>query len=214
MTTAILQAEEKKYPITLDERLALGEGDLRYPGTMDDYVQLLEFAEYPVEYNDGEIIVMSIASDKHEQIVANILGALVNIFKGDPLYKKYGSNRHVFDSIDAKAWSPDASIVKGEPEIYTYKPGKTANLNPWLVVEILSKSTRSKDFGEKLPSYRNFSSMRYILFIDQYQPLVTLHYRSEEDMRWKSEDFNDLVQFFQIDDKDISLADIYENISF
>ena len=157
---------------------------------------------------------MSIASDEHEQIVANVLAALVNAFKGNSLYKRYGSNRHVFDVVDGKAWSPDASMVKGEPEIYTYKPGKTANLNPWLVVEILSKSTRSKDLGEKQPSYRNIPTLRYMLYIEQGRPLVTLHYRSDEDLRWRSEDFNALDQNFEIEGNQILLTDIYENISF
>lgn len=214
MSTVTAQIEEKKYPITLEERLALGEGDLRYPGTFEEYVELLDQAEYPVEYCEGEIIIMSIASDIHERLVANILGVLFLIFKGNSLYKRYGSNRHAFDSVGKKAWSPDASIVKGEPEIFTYKPGKTANLNPWLVVEILSKSTRAKDLGEKAPSYRNIPSMRYLIFIEQDQPLVTLHYRSDEDLRWHSEEFNALDQVFQIEGREITLTDIYENISF
>ena len=214
MSTATAQIEGKKYPITLEERLALGENDVRFPGTFEEYLALLEHAEYPIEFCDGEIIIMSIASDEHEQIVANVLAALVNAFKGNSLYKRYGSNRHVFDVVDGKAWSPDASIVKGEPEIYTYKPGKTANLNPWLVVEILSKSTRSKDLGEKQPSYRNISTLRYMLYIEQSRPLVTLHYRSDEDLRWRSEDFNALDQNFEIEGNQILLADIYENISF
>jgi len=208
------QIEEKKYPITLEERLELGEGDLHYPGTFEEYVELLDQAEYQVEYCEGEIIIMSIASDIHERLVANVLGVLFLLFKGESLYKRYGSNRHVFNALDQHAWSPDASIVKGEPEIFTYKPGKTANLNPWLVVEILSKSTRSKDLGKKAPSYRNIPSMRYLLFIEQDQALVTLHYRSDDDLRWRSEDFNALDQVFQIEGQKITLADIYENISF
>lgn len=214
MSTATAQIEEKKYPITLEERLALGENDVRFPGTFEEYLELLEHAEYPIEFCDGEIIIMSIASDQHEQLVANILGILFLIFSDNPLYKRYGSNRHVFDAVDGKAWSPDASVVKGEPEIFTYKPGKTANLNPWLVVEILSKSTRSKDLGEKQPSYRNIPTMRYMLYIEQDRPLVTLHYCDEADLRWRSEDFNALDQVFQIEGKEISLADIYKNISF
>lgn len=214
MRNMTAQIEEKKYPITLEERLELDGGELCYPGTFEEFVELLDQAEYQLEYSEGEIIIMSIASDQHEQIVANILAALVNAFKGNPLYKRYGSNRHVFNALSEDAWSPDASIVKGEPEIITYKPGKTANLNPWLVVEVLSKSTRSKDMGKKAPSYRNIPSMRYLLFIEQDQTLVTLHYRSEDDLRWRSEDFNTLDQMFQIEGQTITLADIYENINF
>ena len=142
----------KKYPVTLTERLELGKEELRFPGSFDDFVELLGICEYPIEFQENKIIAMSIASDPHEQIVTNFIGELHIIFKGNKDYHRYGSNRHVYLEKAKCAYSPDLSIVKGTPDIFEYSKGKTANKNPWLLVEILSGSTRTKDLGAKLTS--------------------------------------------------------------
>lgn len=201
-----------KYPVSLMERLELGGGEVRFPGSLDDFADLLEACEYQIEFRENEIIVMSIASDPHEQIVANLLRELGIIFKGNPDYKRYGSNRHVFIKEIPCVYSPDASIVKGKPDIAEYSPGKTANQNPWLVAEIISKSSRGTDLGDKLPDYKTIASLRYILYFEQNKSLLTLHYRPDGQTRWFSEDFDGLEQSFVVNGKSILMADIYENV--
>lgn len=201
-----------KYPVTLMERLELGAGESRFAGTLEDFAELLEICDYQIEFKENEIIVMSIASDPHEQIVANLLRELGILFKGNADYKRYASNRHVFIKDVPCAYSPDASIVYGRPEIIEYAPGKTANLNPWLVAEVISKSSRGTDLGDKLPDYKTMPSLRYILYFEQDKPLLTLHHRAEGQTRWFSEDFDDLEQRFVIDGKAILMSDVYENV--
>lgn len=208
-------ATSRKYPITLKERLELGPEEQVFEGSLEEFAALVEACEYPLEYEQGKIIAMSIASDNHEQIVANILYALVAAFKGNPDFKRYGSNRHIYLPEFQCAYSPDASVVKGEPAVFEYAAGKTANLNPWLLVEVLSESTRDKDLGRKLPRYKKMESVQYILYVEQDVSLLTLHYRIEEDpSRWASVDFNRLEQSFELAGQPVSLADIYENIQF
>ncbi len=202
----------EKYPITLAERLELGSGEVRLPGSFDDFMEMIEVCDYPIEYINNEIIIMSIASDPHEKIVANLLGVFFILFKRMHDYHRYGSNRHVFLPEVPCAYSPDASIVKGQPEIFTYSPGKTANLNPWLVAEVISKSSRGTDLGDKLPDYKTIPSLRYILYFEQDKPLLTLHHRASETSRWTSEDFDSLDQTFEIEGKPILMADVYENV--
>lgn len=201
-----------KYPVTLMERLDLGMGEFRFSGTLEDFAELLEVCEYQIEFKENEIIVMSIASDPHEQIVANLLRELGNLFKGQPNYKRYASNRHVFIKQIPCAYSPDASIVYGTPEIEEYAPGKTANINPWLVAEVISKSSRNTDLGDKLPDYKIIPSLRYILYFEQDKALLTLHFRPEGQTRWFSEDFDGLEQTFSINGKPVLMQDIYENV--
>ncbi len=202
----------EKYPFTLEERLALGREEQRFEGTFEDFVQLAEVCEYPVEFYDGTILAMSIASDHHEQIVANILGVFFVSFKGNPEYKRYGSNRHVYIPAASQAYSPDASMVKGEPEVFEYSKGKTANLNPWLVVEILSESTRTRDYGVKFGNYKKIDSLQYMLFIEQDKPMVTLFSRIDDTTRWESTDYNEPEHEFHLAGKAIQLADIYEDV--
>lgn len=205
---------EKKYPITLAERSKLGSEEQRFWGTFEDFIELLEVAEYPIEFHENTIIAMSIASDEHEKVVSNFIGEFHILYKKLKNYHRYGSNRHVYIETSKVAYSPDLSIVKGTPSIFEYSKGKTANTNPWLVVEVLSKSTRQKDLGQKLPNFKKIKSLQYIIFAEQDSCLVTVYSRIENSSRWKSTDYDDLEQSFQIEEHAISLADIYANIEF
>ncbi len=201
-----------KFPVTLQERAELGSTPYPMEATLEAFGELLEVCEYQIEYQNGNIIAMSIASDSHEQIVANLLYVLGVIFKGNADFKRYGSNRHIYLEADTTVFSPDASVVKGDPKIIEYAKGKTANQNPWLVAEILSPSTRNRDWGEKLTLYKNISSLKYILYIEQDTPLVTVFERRETDGRWTALDYNALDQSFTIANSAISLGDLYENV--
>ena len=46
---------KKKYPVTLAERLELGEAEQRFAGSFEDFVQLLEICEYPIEFQEETI---------------------------------------------------------------------------------------------------------------------------------------------------------------
>lgn len=203
-----------KWPQTLEERLALGADELRFPASFEAFVALLEHCEYPVEFQDEHIIAMSIASDPHEKIVANVLYILGALFHKKKEYNRYGSNRHIWLPEFETAYSPDASVVYGEPQIFEYAKGKSANLNPWLLVEVLSNSTRQRDWGEKLLRYKQTSSLRYIIYAEQDIPLVTVFSRAPGETRWKAEDFDQLDQTFEIEGQAVLLADLYENIEF
>lgn len=202
----------KKYPVTLAERLELGNEEQRFAGSFEDFIQLLEICEYPIEYQEETILAKSIASGPHEQIVANFLGELGRIFKGNKDFKRYGSNRHVYLEKAKCAYSPDLSVVKGTPDIFQYSKGKSANKNPWLIVEILSKSTRRKDLGEKLPRYKRCKSLQYLIFLEQDSCLVTVYTRIGKSFRWTSTDYDNLDLSFDIHGHSILLTDLYENI--
>ncbi len=204
--------EQIELPITLKERNNLDGGEHRFFGTFKAFCQLLQICEYPVEYQEKTIIIKSVESDAHEQIVASIIGELGRIFKGNKDFKRYGSNRHVYLEKEKCAYSPDLSVVKGIPDIFEYSKGKTANQNPWLVVEILSGSTRKKDLGEKLPRYKRCKSLEYIIFLEQDSCLVTVYSRIGNSFRWTSTDYDHVDQTFAIGNDAILVGDLYENI--
>ena len=115
------------FPITLADRAELDAGLVQISASFEEFCELLEVCEYQIEYHNGEIILMSIASDPHEKIVANLLFLFGLFFRKRNEYNRYGSNRHVFQPSFPNAYSPDASIVKGTPDIMEYAKGKTAN---------------------------------------------------------------------------------------
>lgn len=200
--------------ISAAETLLPGAEEQRVEGSYDDFTALLKQCDYPIEYENGNIIIMSIASDEHEQIVANLLYALVGQLRGKSGFRRYGSNRHIYIPALSKAYSPDASVVKGDPDVFTYALGKDAYTNPWLVAEVISPSSRSRDFGEKLHGYKAIPELQYILYIEQERPFVTLFERIESTSRWRSADYDALHQSFFISEFSVEMSDLYENLKF
>lgn len=205
---------ESKYPTTNLERLELGPDIVRYPAPWSEYLDLLKDCEYQIEYDNHEIILMSIASDPHEVIILN-LGARLNLALDDvPDMGVRGSNRHVFIPEFQKDYAPDLHVVKGEPQIHLLRKGLTANLNPWLVVEVLSPSTYVRDMSEKLPAYKKISSLRHIVYVYQERPLVTIYSRIRDTSVWENTDFDRLEDKFEVVGKPIFLKDIYKKVIF
>lgn len=199
-------------PVTLAGRLQLGPEEQRIEGSYEDFVAWLEQCDYPIEYENGNIILMSIASDEHEKLVANLLGVLFVALRGQSEYGRYGSNRHVYIASLGKAYSPDASVVRGAPQLFTYAPGKDAYTNPWLVAEVISPSSRNRDFGEKLQGYKSIPSLQYILFLEQDRPFATLFERIPGEERWRSTDYDDLQQSFTIGEFQLVMGELYEGL--
>lgn len=203
---------EVSIPSSLSERLELGPEALRFPATFEEFVALLEKAEYPVEYERGEIIVRSIATDEHERIVANLLGALYVELRDKPGYGRYGNNRHIYIPELQKAYAPDASVVRGQPASFEYAKGKNAYTNPWLVAEVISPSSRNRDFGEKLQGYKSMPSLNHILYIEQAQPFVTLFERIPDTHRWKSTDYDDGEHVLEMGEVRFRVGDLYVQV--
>ncbi|MCI4646589.1 Uma2 family endonuclease [Phaeodactylibacter sp.] len=199
-------------PLSLSDRLKLGPELHRFSADYATFIDVLQQVEYPVEFEDGSIIIMSIASDHHEQLVANLLGVLFVCLKGNTYYRRYGSNRHVFIEHQTKAYAPDVSVVQGIPSIHEYAPGKTAHTNPWMVAEVISPSSRNRDFGEKLQGYKSIASLQYILYLEQDRPYATLFERLPGTERWKSTDFNDTNQDLQVGAFEIQMSDLYQGL--
>ena len=203
---------EAKYPTSNTERLELGPDIVRFPAPWREYLRLLDECEYQIEYDNHEIILMSIASDPHEAIVANMIARLIFALDNHDDMNIRGSNRHVFIPELQKDYAPDVHVVKGEPQIHLLRKGLTANLNPWLVVEILSPSTFVRDMTEKLPAYKKIASLQHIIYIRQDRPLVTIFNRVGESVVWETIDFDRLEDQFEVAGQPIYLKDIYKKV--
>ena len=203
-----------KFPTTLAERIELGPEIVRIPATWEEYLDLLGECDYQIEYDNQQIILMSIASDPHEVIVINIGTCLNLALDNEPEMAVRGSNRHVFIKEFEKDYAPDIHVVKGEPEMYLLRKGLTANTNPWLVVEVLSASTLVRDMKEKLPAYKKIPSLRHIIYIHQDRPLVTVYNRVGSSVVWETIDYDRLEDHFPVAGQPVNLKDIYKKIIF
>ena len=162
--------------------------------TPEEYLELEEKALYKSEYRNGEIIPMTGGTTNHNQIALNFASSLLYVIRG----KKY----RVFIG-DVRLWIPeyreytypDVIVTDGKP-IYAGKNNTTVT-NPLLIVEVLSKSTKNYDQGEKFTFYRSIPQFKEYVLVEQNQYQV-MHYSKTNEGEWifreyKSEDRKSVV---------------------
>ena len=86
---------------------------------------------------------------------------------------------------------------------------------PILIVEVLSKSTKNYDRGEKFADYLSIPSFQEYLLIDQTKPHVE-HYLKQGANQWLLRKYSQLENQLQLSSlgSELSLAEIYENVEF
>ena len=88
-------------------------------------------------------------------------------------------------------------------------------MNPILIVEVVSESTRAYDRDEKFSAYRTIPTLREYVLIDQYQPSVE-QYVKQAEHQWLFTEYGDLEASFTLSSVsvEIALADLYEAVEF
>ena len=86
-------------------------------------------------------------------------------------------------------------------------------LNPILIVEVLSDSTRDYDLGGKFELYRAIPTLREYVTVEQSAVHITTR---QEDGSWLLRDYTDLGGDLPLSSVGASLpiAEIYRNVSF
>jgi Uma2 family endonuclease len=179
--------------------------------TPAEYLALEEQAEFRSEYHDGEIIPMTGGSFTHNEIVTNLCSLKADLrSKG---YRLYSSDVRVWIPKYRKFTYPDVMVIQGQP--IPYENRSDTLLNPRLIIEVLSKSTEEYDQGDKFKFYRSIPDLQEYVLINQYE-LEIQHYARTDGNFWMYrtyEAMDDAIALTSID-TEITVADIYEAISF
>lgn len=195
-------------PITIEERLALGESALLFPAPWEQYISLLDQVEYTLEYHNENIVALSYASEIHEEMVARLI-YLIQQSCFDTSLRVLASNHRVHLPEQVSNFAPDLIVVDGTSDRKMLGPKKSAILNPYLVVEILSTGTRNYDLGTKLPTYKQMPALDYILYIDSEEIAATLHHRDSKTSLWRSTDYDATHDTIRIGEVEIILSQVY-----
>ena len=107
---------------------------------------------------------------------------------------------------------PDAAVFCDKPEL---SDNQCSLLNPVVIVEVLSPSTRRYDESGKFSLYRSISTFSDYLLIDS-EKIFVQHFRKIEGNEWVLHDY------FELDDQlflhsireTLCLREIYENVQF
>ena len=180
--------------------------------TAEEYLALEEAAEYKSEYYQGEIFAMAGASFNHNSVVINLGSELHLALKNSPCRTFVSDLRVWVEAVELFTY-PDLLVVCGEPEFY--KNRNDTIINPVMIVEVLSDSTKSYDRGKKFEFYRSIPTLQEYILIDQYKIHVEQFYLDAE-KKWGLLEFNrlsDILKLAKIDFQ-ISLQDIYHHVEF
>lgn len=181
--------------------------------TLEEYAELEKASEEKLEYFEGNVWSMAGASANHETISVNLTAALKNALRGRGC-RIFGANMRVKVPVYKPYRYPDLSALCGEP-VYEDLFGLQMLVNPSLIVEVLSDSTKSFDLGDKFTYYKSIESFTEYLLIDQDRPHVVLYTKRDEKV-WLHREFNSLDEKFFLTSVncEIALADVYENVEF
>lgn len=178
----------------------------------EEYLALEINSEKRHEYVKGEIIEMTGGTPNHNKIVGNFYAALNFALKRQPY--------DVFVT-DQRLWIPEARIhtypdvmVAAQPLTYVENRRDTL-MNPILIAEVLSQSTRAYDKDDKFAAYRTIPSFQEYLLIDQYSFHVE-HYSKTEPHKWVFIEYDNpqaIASLFSLDFR-IEVGEIYDKVDF
>ena len=178
--------------------------------TVEEYFELEFASEERYEYADGEIRLLAGGTPNHNFLVGNLLVVL------KPLLKNQSCDVFV---LAQRLWLPERNVYTYPDIMVLEKPiqlqeGRTDTvMNPCLIAEVLSKSTKDYDRSEKFLAYRTIETFQEYLLIDQYQIHVE-HYVKTAANQWLLSEYKDPEITLTLSSVDIQLkiADLYENI--
>ncbi len=180
--------------------------------TTAEYLELEETAEYKSEYRDGEIVPMTGGSANHNRIAVNLCRKLPFSIK-DRHYEIFVNDMRVSIPRYRRYVYPDTIVIEGAA-LYEDKAA-TIITNPLLIIEVLSKSTKNYDQGDKFDYYRSLPSFKEYILIDQYQYYVE-QFVKQVDGRWVLTEYESVTDILSLSSLDfqINLSDIYNRINF
>ena len=178
--------------------------------SIDEYLEMESEAIEKHEYYKGEIFAMSGPKVPHNTISGNIFGSLWNKLKGKPC-KPFNSDQRIHIEKNTLFTYPDISVVCGGE--HTRNNDNWNLLNPSIIFEVLSPSTRNYDKGEKFSLYRDIPTLKEYILVDSESMLIEA-YHLNEDKLWE------LIEYKSIDDTlllssigvSLELREIYDGV--
>lgn len=176
--------------------------------SVDEYFEKELAAEYKSEYHNGEVVAMAGATYNHNQIVADLIflinqclwGTECRVLPSDMLLHLPTCEKFVY---------PDITVVCETPKLEQYR-GREVLLNPSVVIEVLSESTKKYDQGEKMNCYLELESLEQYILVDSEQIMVSSYTKIKDE--WLFKILKEIKNKAKIRDCEIALEGIYRNV--
>jgi len=182
----------------------------RHCYTVEEYLSFERGSPTKHEYYAGTIYAMTGASRRHVLIVTNVVRCLGNRLADRPC-EVYSSEMRVKVSPTGLYTYPDLAVVCGDPRFEDAEVDTL--LNPQVVIEVLSKSTKDYDLGDKFDHYRAVESVTSYVLIAQDARRVE-HRSRQADGKWAVATYDgaDAAVPLKSIDCTLPLSEIYRRI--
>lgn len=176
--------------------------------SIEEFIEMENEATEKHEYFQGEVFAMAGASDNHNEIFSSLFGELSFLLKGKTC-RPYGSDKRLYIRQNTLFTYPDISIYcdKGAP----FGKGEMTFVDPTVLIEILSDSTKNYDRGVKFSLYRDIPTLLEYVLIDSQSIRVEV-FRLNASKHWELEEYKTLDQKLHIAalNLNIPLYEIYQ----
>ncbi|MBY0562909.1 MAG: Uma2 family endonuclease [Hyphomonadaceae bacterium] len=174
------------------------------PKTLADFLVWEEAQADKHEFRNGQITMMTGGTQRHNLIAGNIFSALNAKLRGGPCRPYVMNGRVALEETEA-GYYPDVVVDCGP-----YVGNALATSEPTVVFEVLSPTTRTKDFAEKVPDYRDTESMRQIVLVEPDERKLYVWKRTETG--WRQSELGAASATLELPSLNIALTldEIYE----
>lgn len=178
--------------------------------SIEEYLEMENAADEKHEFYKGEIFAMSGAKVPHNIIATNLLIVLGQKLKGKKC-KPFNSDQRIHIPSNTLFTYPDISIICGE--INTLNNDDYNVLNPTVIIEVLSRSTKNYDRGEKFKLYRDIPTLKEYILVDSQSIHIEV-FRLNENGHWELQEYNSLSDAVIIKaiDEIVILSEIYDSL--
>ncbi len=175
--------------------------------SIEEYLSFERDSTEKHEYYKGEVFAMSGAGTRHNIIFSNLFGTLFIKLKGKPCCP-YGSDMRLHIPENTLFTYPDISIYCGDMK----QRDDDNALEPTVLIEILSPSTRNYDRGGKFKLYREIPSLKEYILVDTEAVNIEV-FRLNPSGHWELEEYKSISESLNIPILKLSvpLNDIYED---
>lgn len=180
--------------------------------TPAEYLERERRAEFKSEYFQGEMFAMAGASRRHGLITTNLIREISQQLKGKPC-EVYSSDLRLRVTAAGLYTYPDVIVACGD--IQFADDQKDTILNPVLLIEVLSESTRDYDRGRKFQYYRTLPSLVEYLTVAQDEPHVE-QYTRQNGGQWLLQEFSEMSETIRLVSFPgvLPLTEIYDKVEW
>jgi len=160
------------------------------------------------EWVGGQAWAMTGARTIHNAVAMNVGSALKVALRGGPCRPVSGDQRTYVESAGTYFYA-DVTVLCGPAIHPDHDP--MSIVNPTVLIEVLSPTTRDYDLGTKLEHYRTIATLRDMVFIDPDRSHV-IHY-ARIDEGWLRRDLHDgALVLTGLDDCRLPLDAVYDDL--